>query len=160
MQPERRHSQPPRPFRPSLMRAAAALTATMLLIAACGGDSGGSGGGTGYIFHVLIVNASAADVTVSYTGAEPADDVVQATCSADVHDFPVEDPFVLAIDGKTVIDSDVDLPDGIPNDGQSDLIVRIDVAKDGTASLFSKVRPGADIGKPSKTAYCPSLPGS
>jgi hypothetical protein len=36
--------------------------------------------------------------------------------------------------------------------------VRIDIAKDGTAT-FDRVRPGSDIGKPSKAAYCPTLPG-
>ena len=144
-----------RPSR-SILRATAALTATVLLLAACGGD-GSDGVTAGAVLHALIVNASDADVTVTYTGAD-APDVTQKTCSADTHDFPVSDPFTIAIDGKKVIDSDVDLPDGIPNQGESDLIVRIDIAQDGTAS-FDKVRPGSDIGKPSKAAYCPSLPG-
>jgi hypothetical protein len=144
-----------RPSR-SILRATAALMATVLLLAACGGD-GGDGVTAGAVLHALIVNASDADVTVSYTGAD-APDVPQKTCSADIHNFPLADPFTISIDGKTVLDSDVDLPDGIPNQGESDLIVRIDIAQDGTAS-FDKVRPGSDIGKPSKAAYCPSLPG-
>jgi hypothetical protein len=148
-------SRRPRPFR-SILRATAALTATVLLLAACGGD-GGDGTTAGAVLHALIVNASDADVTVSYTGAE-AQDVTQATCSADVVNFPLADPFTVSIDGKTVLDSDVDLPDGIPNQGESDLIVRIDIAQDGTAT-FDRVRPGSDIGKPSKAAYCPTLPG-
>ena len=139
----------------TLARAAAMLTATAILLAACGGD-GGNGGVAG-VLHVLVVNASDADVTISYTGAEPAEDGTQATCSADTHDFPVSDPFTVAIDGTTVIDSDADLPDGIPNDGESDLIVRIDVAKDGTTK-FDKVRPGSGMQKPSRAGYCPSLP--
>jgi hypothetical protein len=151
-----RHSQP-RATRSRIARTLAALAATAFLLAACGGDGGGDGA-SNFTLHALIVNASDADVTVSYTGAEPAEDVVQKTCSADIHNFPVADPFTLAVNGETVIDSDADLPDGIPNDGESDLIVRIDVAKDGTAK-FDKVRPGSDIGKPSKAAYCPSLPG-
>jgi hypothetical protein len=146
-----------RPIRSAAVRAVAALAATAVLLAACGGDGGGDGA-SDFTLHALIVNASDADVTVTYTGAEPADDVVQKTCSADVHNFPLNDPFTLAIDGKTVLDSDADLPDGLPNDGGSDLIVRVDIAKDGTTS-FDKVRPGSDIGKPSKAAYCPSLPG-
>ena len=145
-----------RPIRSTLVRAVAALAAIAVLLVACGGDGGGDGT-SDFTLHALIVNASDAEVTVTYTGAD-AEDVTQATCSADIHNFPVADPFTLAIDGETVIDSDADLPDGIPNDGESDLIVRIDVAKDGTAS-FDKVRPGSDIGKPSKSAYCPSLPG-
>jgi hypothetical protein len=148
-------SRLPRPSR-SIWRATAALTATVLLLAACGGD-GGDGATAGSVLHALIVNASDADVTVSYTGAEAAD-VTQATCSADIHNFPLADPFTVSIDGKTVLDSDADLPDGIPNQGESDLIVRIDIAQDGTAT-FDRVRPGSDIGKPSKAAYCPTLPG-
>jgi hypothetical protein len=155
MEVQRMRSRRPRPSR-SILRATAALTATVLLLAACGGD-GGDGVTAGAVLHALIVNASDADVTVSYTGADAAD-ATQATCTADIHNFPLADPFTVAIDGKTVLDSDADLPDGIPNQGESDLIVRIDIAKDGTAT-FDRVRPGSDIGKPSKAAYCPTLPG-
>jgi hypothetical protein len=157
MEEQRMGPSRPRPIRSTVVRAVAALAATAVLLVACGGDGGGDGA-SDFTLHALIVNASDADVTVSYTGAEPADDVVQKTCSADVHNFPLNDPFTLAINGETVIDSDADLPDGIPNNAESDLIVRVDVAKDGTTS-FDKVRPGSDIGKPSKAAYCPSLPG-
>jgi hypothetical protein len=158
MRSRRRRS---RPIGLTVPRAAAILTATAILLAACGGDGGGNGGGNGgtaSVLHVMVVNASDAEVTISYTGQEPAEDQTQATCSADTHDFPVSDPFTIAIDGKTVLDSDVDLPDGIPNQGESDLIVRIDVATDGSAT-FDRVRPGSGLQKPSKAAYCPSLPG-
>ncbi len=138
--------------RPTFLRAAGILAATAILLAACGGDGDGNTGA--HTLHVMVVNATDAEVTITYTGAEPADDETQATCSADTHDYPVSDPFVIAIDGETVIDSDVDLPDGLPNDGESDLIVRVDVAKDGTLS-FDKVRPGSGMQKPAKTAYCP-----
>ena len=63
----------------------------------------------------------------------------------------------VAVNGETVIDSDADLPDGIPNNGESDLIVRVDVAKDGTTK-FDKVRPGSGMQKPSRAGYCPGLP--
>jgi len=145
----------PRPFGFTVLRAAAMLTAMAILVAACGGDETGNGAAS--VLHVLVVNASDADATISYTGAEPADDETQKTCSADTHNYPVSDPFVIAINGVTVIDSDVDLPDGIPNDGESDLIVRVDVAKDGTTK-FDKVRPGSGMQKPSRAGYCPSLP--
>ena len=145
-----------RPSR-SILRAAAALAATAVLLAACGGDGGGDGT-SDFTLHALIVNASDADVDVTYTGVDPAEDVQQPSCTAEIHNFPIADPFTFEVDGETVLDSDADLPDGIPNDGESDLIVRIDIAKDGTAK-FDKVRPGSDIGKPSKAAYCPSLPG-
>ena len=156
MEQQRTWRRRPRPIRFTMVRAAAALTATVVLLAACGGDGGGNGT-SGKVLHALIVNASDADVTVSYTGAEPAEDVTQATCSADTHDYPLSDPFTIAIDGETVLDSDVDLPDGLPNLGESDLIVRIDVAQDGSLS-FDRVRPGSGIQKPSKAAYCPQLP--
>src|SRR6185503_18178562 len=52
-------------------RAAAMLAATAILVAACGGDSGN--GGVAGVFHVMVVNATDADVTISYTGEEPAD---------------------------------------------------------------------------------------
>lgn len=141
----------------SILRATAALAATAVLLAACGGDGGGDGT-SDFTLHALIVNASDADVTVTYTGTDPAEEATQATCSADIHNFPIADPFTIEVDGQVVLDSDADLPEGIPNNGESDLIVRIDVAKDGTAK-FDRVRPGSDIGKPSKAAYCPSLPG-
>lgn len=156
MQEQRHERRRPRPIRSSMMRAAAALTASVLLVSACGGDSGGSGGGdTGFTLHALIVNASAADVIVSYEGA---DDVTLPTCSAVVHDFPLTDPFVVSLDGEVVLDSDRDLPDGLPNDGESDLIVGITIPKDGAAT-FDRVRPGSGLSKPGKASYCPSLPG-
>jgi|KBSSwiStaDraftv2_1062776.scaffolds.fasta_scaffold33381_5 hypothetical protein len=151
-----RHSRP-RPIRSTVVRALAVLAATAVLLAACGGDGGGDGA-SDFTLHALIVNASDAEVTVTYTGTDPAEEATQASCTADIHNFPVADPFTFTIGDEVVIDSDADLPDGIPNDGESDLIVRIDIAQDGTAS-FDKVRPGSDIGKPSKAAYCPSLPG-
>lgn len=155
MQEQRHERRRPGSIRSSIVRAAAALTASVLLLSACGGDSGGDGGGTGHKLHTLIVNASAADVVVSYEGV---DDITLPTCSAILQDFPLSDPFVVSLDGDAVLDSDRDLPNGLPNDGQSDLIVEIMIPKDGAAS-FDKVRPGSGLTKPSKAAYCPSLPG-
>ena len=151
-----RHSRP-RPIRSRVVRPLAVLAAMVVLLAACGGDGGGNGE-SDFTLHALIVNASDADVTVTYTGTDPAEEATQATCSADIHNFQIADPFTIEVDGQVVLDSDADLPEGIPNNGESDLIVRVDVAKDGTAK-FDRVRPGSDIGKPSKAAYCPSLPG-
>ena len=155
MEEQRRGRPRPSPIGSTMARAVAALAATAVLLAACGGVGGGVGA-TGKILHALIVNASDADVTVTYTGAEP-EDVTQATCTADIHNFPLSDPFTIAIDGETILDSDADLPEGLPNQGESDLIVRVDIPKDG-APTFDRVRPGSDIGKPSKAAYCPTLP--
>jgi hypothetical protein len=154
MDEERTRRRQPRPIRPSIWRGAAALTATLVLLAACGGDAGASAAATRFKLHTLIVNASAADVTVAYTGSA---DKKLATCTAELIDYPLVDPFVLAIDGDTVIDS-ATLPNGLPNAGQSDLIVEVDIAKDGKKT-FDKVQPGSGLTKPGKSAYCPSLPG-
>ena len=147
----RRH---PGPIRPSVWRAVAALTATLVLLAACGGDVGPSAGGSAFKLHTLIVNASPADVTVSFTGSA---DKKLVTCSAELIDYPLVDPFVLKVNGDTVIDS-ATLPNGVPNEGQSDLVVEVDIDVNGKKT-FDSVRPGSGLTKPGKSAYCPSLPG-
>jgi hypothetical protein len=156
MEEQRRGRQGPRPSGSRTARAVAALAATAVLLAACGGDGGGGNGATGHTLHALIVNGSEADVTVTYTGTEPVE-ITQATCTADIHDFPLADPFTIAIDGETVLDSFEDLPEGLPNQGESDLIVAVEVDKEGAAT-FDRVRPGSGLSKPSKAAYCPTLP--
>lgn len=160
MQEPRRVRRQPRSMRSATTRAAGALAATMVLLVACGGGGGGNGGQTDHTLHTLIINASAADVTIQYIGAEPGDEIPLPTCSAELLDFPLADPFQVLIDGDAVIDTDVDLPDGIPNavDGYSDLIVEIAIDKEGVAS-FDRIRPGSGLTKPSKASYCPSLPG-
>lgn len=157
MEEQRRGRGRPRPIGSRMARAVAALAATAVLLAACGGDGGGGNGATGHILHALIVNGSEADVTVTYTGTEPVE-ITQETCTADIHDFPLADPFTIAIDGETVLDSFEDLPEGLPNQGESDLIVAVEIDKEGAAS-FDRVRPGSGLSKPSKAAYCPTLPG-
>ena len=132
-----------------------------LLLAACGGGNGGGGGGggaTAKVLHALVVNAMDTDATVTYTdaGGTPTEQVVE-TCSAPVLEFPLSDPFQLAIDGTVLIDS-TQLPEGVPGFGESDLVVKIDIAKDGTAE-FDEVRIGRTISPPARSAYCPSLPG-
>ncbi len=161
MQEPRRVRHQPRSMRSATARAAGVLTATLVLLVACGGGGGGGNGETGdNVVHTLIINASPDDVTVQYIGAEPGDDIPLPTCTAELLDFPLADPFQVIIDGTTVIDTDVDLPDGLPNaiDGYSDLIVEIAIDKDGVAS-FDRIRPGSGLTKPSKASYCASLPG-
>lgn len=153
MEEQRSGGRGPRPIGSTMVRAVGALAATAVLLAACGGE--GTGDTTGSILHAMVVNASEAEVTVTYTGAEP-EDVTQETCTAVLHDFPLSDPFTIAVDGETVLDS-ADLPEGLPNQGESDLIVTVTIEKDGTAS-FDRVRPGSGLSKPSRSAYCPSLP--
>lgn len=143
-----------------MTRAAATLIATMVLLAACGGGGNGNGGSTAHTLHMVVVNASAADVTVTYVGTDPSDDVIMLTCTAEQLDFPLSDPFQVLIDGTAVIETDIDLPDGLPNalDGYSDLIVTVTVPKEGEPT-FDEIRPGSGLSKPSKSAYCPGLPG-
>jgi hypothetical protein len=157
MQEQRTERRRPRPIRSSVVRTVAALTATVLLLAACGGDTGASAPAGGYTLHTLIVNASAADAVIKYTGATPAPDITLPTCNAILQDFPLNDPFTIEIDGNMVLDSNVAAPGGLPNDGQSDLIVEVDIAQDGTTK-HDTLRPGSGLTKPSKAAYCPSLP--
>lgn len=151
-----------------------ALVVVALVLAACGGDGGGGGGGggggTALKLHTLIVNATEVDVTVGYSAdGEPEPDQVVPTCTAALIDFPLADPFELFIDGTVVIDSFADLPEGLPNDGETDLIMHVNVNKDGSVDLIGRqdqpvsadqaVRPGRGMSKPSVSAFCPTLPG-
>lgn len=149
-----------------------ALVAVALLLAACGGD-GGNGGNSNAptaVLHVLIVNASDAEVIVGYSAdGAPEPDLTVPSCEAALPDYPLADPFVVTIDGETVIDTFVDLAAGLPNDGESDLNLQIDIKKDGTVAMINAqgapapadvaLRPGRGFSKPSKSAFCPTLPG-
>jgi hypothetical protein len=150
-----------------------ALVAVALLLAACGGN-GGNGNGNGNepsaVLHALIVNASDVEVIVGYSAdGAPEPDLAVPSCEAALQDYPLADPFVVTIDGETVIDTFVDLPDGLPNDGESDLNLQIDIKKDGTVAMINAqgapasadvaLRPGRGFSKPSKSAFCPTLPG-
>ncbi len=134
------------------------LAGVSLLVAACGGGGGGGGGTTAAKLHALVVNAAEADVVVTYTDADgvPTDETMEA-CTARALEFPVTDPFQLAVDGTVVIDT-TQLPEGLPGAGEADLIVKVDIAKDGTAT-FDSVRAGRSVVVPARSAYCPSLPG-
>jgi hypothetical protein len=158
MEEERMRRQRPHPFRSGISRAVAALSVATLLLAACGGSGGGNGGATAHTVHTLVINASEADVTVTYVGAETIEEPLP-TCKAALLDFPLADPFQILIDGETVIDTDIDLPDGLPNalDGYSDLIVEVAIDKEGVAT-FDEIRPGGGLTKPSTAAFCPTLP--
>jgi hypothetical protein len=158
MEEERMGRQRPALIPSSTWRAVAGLSVAAVLLAACGGGGGGNGGSTAHTVHTLIINASAEDVTVTYVGAETVEEPLP-TCKAALLDFPLADPFQILIDGETVIDTDIDLPDGLPNalDGYSDLIVEVAIDKEGVAT-FDEVRPGGGLTKPSTAAFCPTLP--
>jgi hypothetical protein len=159
MEEERMGRQRRGPIRSSISRAVAGLSVAAVLLAACGGSNGGgNGGSTDHTVHALVINASAVDVTVTYVGAETIEEPLP-TCKAALLDFPLADPFQILIDGETVIDTDIDLPDGLPNaiDGYSDLIVEVAIDKEGVAT-FDRIRPGGGLTKPSTAAFCPTLP--
>lgn len=140
-------------------RSALPMVGLTLLLAACGGGGGGGGDGeAANVIHALVVNAMETDATVTYTdaGGTPTEQVVE-TCSAPVLEFPLTDPFQIAIDGTVLIDS-AQLPEGMPGFGESDLVVKIDIARDGTAE-FDEVRIGRTISPPARSAYCATLPG-
>jgi hypothetical protein len=161
MEEERMGRQRPGVFRSSISRAVAGLSVAAVLLAACGGGggNGGNGGATAHTVHALVINASAADVTVTYVGAETIEEPLP-TCKAALLDFPLADPFQILIDEETVIDTDIDLPDGLPHalDGYTDLIVEVAIDKEGVAT-FDAIRPGGGLTKPSTAAFCPVLPG-
>jgi len=160
MEDQRMTRRHPGSVRSRMARPAAALTAVMVLLAACGGGGGGGNGVTiEHTLHMMVINASAADVTVTYVGAESTD-VIRETCTAQQLDLPLADPFQVLIDDVVVIDTEIDMPDGLPNalDGYSDLIVTVTVPKEGEPT-FDRIRPGSGLTKPSRSAYCPGLPG-
>jgi hypothetical protein len=130
------------------------------LLAACGGGNGGGGGGgeTDATIHALVVNASEGDAAVTYTDLDgtPTEEVME-TCTARVLEFPLTDPFQIAVDGTVVVDS-ATLPDGLPGGGASDLIVKVEIDRDGVAE-FDSVRAGRSISIPARSAYCATLPG-
>lgn len=160
MEEERKGRQRPGTIQSRISRAVAGLSAAAVLLAACGGGggNGGNGGTTDNAVHALVINASAVDVTVTYIGAETIEEPLP-TCKAALLDFPLADPFQILIDGEAVIDTAIDLPDGLPNalDGYSDLIVEVAIDKEGVAT-FDEIRPGGGLTKPSTAAFCPTLP--
>lgn len=154
-----------------LAGASVAILAMAMLLVACGGDGGGGGGGgQGAVkLHALIVNASPDDVTIGYLGdGTAADDQVVPTCTAALIDFDLADPFQLTVDGTPAIDTEVDLPGGLPNDGESALVLQVNITKDGTVTLGedpnhlgaeNALKPGRGYSTPSTASFCPTLPG-
>jgi hypothetical protein len=136
------------------------MAGVALLLAACGGGGGGGGGGgdTTAKLHALIVNAGEDAAAVTYTDADgvPTEASVD-TCTAEVLEFPITDPFQISIGDTVVVDS-AQLPEGLPGGGETDLVVQVNVARDGTAT-FDNVRAGRSISIPARSAYCATLPG-
>jgi hypothetical protein len=126
----------------------------LLLVAglvACGGGDGG-GGETVAMLHLLVINHSDADVTVGYSQADtPAEDQTVATCSAEIFDYPLADPYVITINGETAVDSSTLAQ--VPGDFATDIVTELEVAEDGSATAEDP-RLGSRLSKPPKLSIC------
>jgi hypothetical protein len=139
------------------IRLSLGLLAVVLVACGGGGTSGGGGSETGSTVHLLVVNKSADPVTVTYTGAEAAPDATVESCKALLGDYPLANPFTVAINGAVSFDA-ATLPEGLPNGGEGDMVLKLTVNDDGTVE-FDDPAPGRRISPPSGSAICPTLPG-
>jgi hypothetical protein len=130
-------------------------TLTLVLAACGGGGGGGGGGGAPAVFHVLIVNHTKTDASVTYSAGEPlpsADKPPVKSCTAKQIDYPLSDQFTLTVNGKVEVDT-AQIQGGVPNQGQSDVQVQIDLNKDGSVDS-SGVRVGSKMEKPAQLGIC------
>jgi hypothetical protein len=139
----------------------------MLLMTSCAGstnDGGGGGGDSDYTLFVLLVNRNDVEHTLSYSGGAPLPDSPDAEtaepCSAIIVEYGVVVPFELLVDDVPIIVSD-ELENGVPSDGETNMIATIDVLEDGTAvpvigdsSQGSAVAAGTSLSKPAATGIC------
>jgi len=150
------------------IRPLTASAALMLLATACtsGGGGGGGGGDTAYVLQVLLVNRdqAAESHVLSYSGGAPLasspDEETVESCRAAIVHYEVVVPFELLVDGLPVIISD-ELEQGVPEDGETDMIATMEVQEDGTAvpvigdsSGGSAVAAGRGLSKPAQTGIC------
>jgi len=148
-------------------RVVAVLAAVTLLMTACtsSGGGGGGGGNTDYTLYVLLVNRDPnAPHTLSYSGgaalASSPDGETAESCTAVIVHYAVEVPFEVLVDDVPVVISD-ELPNGVPEDGETNMITQIDVQDDGTAvsitgdsSQGSAVVAGTNLSKPAAISIC------
>jgi hypothetical protein len=142
----------PTPGWVGLMGLAVALGMT---VAACGGGGGGGGAGGNAKLHVLLVNHSDGDANLTYSGGGPlstGDKLPVASCHAGVIDFPLTDPFTLSVNDKVAIDS-ATIQGGIPQGGQTDVVVQVDLNKDGSVTN-PLIRAGSKISPPAQLGIC------
>jgi hypothetical protein len=145
---------------------AVALVLVLLMSACVSGDGGGGGGDgeTDYVLRVMMVNYHSEPHTLSYSGGDPLassqDEPTAEGCSAIIVDYALTVPFEILVDGVPVMISD-ELPEGVPQDGLTDLVAIIDVLEDGTAqpstdqSSGGALEPGRQVGKPAAVSICP-----
>jgi hypothetical protein len=142
--------------RPALRAALVGLMVLLVLMLAACGDGGGGGGNVNTKIHVLLVNHTQSDVNVTSSSGAPlstgTDQPPIKSCKAGVIDFPLTDPITISVNDKVIIDSS-QLPAGIPNGGQSDVVTTIDANKDGSV-VFDSVRVGSKISPPAELGIC------
>lgn len=151
-----------------LVTPVAVATVLALLMTACvSGDGGGGGNGGGepeYVLRVLMINYHTEAHTLTYSNGAPLDispdgETVES-CTAIIVAYALAVPFELLVDGVPVMISD-ELPEGVPLNGEADLVAVIDVLEDGTAqpsqnqSSGGALEPGRQVGKPSSAGICP-----
>jgi hypothetical protein len=146
---------------------AVALVLALLMTACVSGDGGGGGNGgdeTDYVLRVMVVNYHDQPHTLSYSNGAPLDisedSETAEACSAIIVAYALAVPFELLVDGVPVMVSD-ELPEGVPQDGETDLVAIIDILEDGTAqpsadqSSGGALEPGRQVGKPAAVSICP-----
>ena len=150
-----------------LVTPVAVATVLALLMTACvSGDGGGGGGGEepDYVLRVLMINYHTEAHTLTYSNGAPLDispdGETAESCTAIIVAYALAVPFELLVDGVPVMISD-ELPEGVPLNGEADLVAVIDVLEDGTAqpsqnqSSGGSLEPGRQVGKPSSAGICP-----
>lgn len=145
----------------------AVAAALMLLMTSCAGstnDGGGGGGESDYTLFVLLVNRDSEAHTLSYSGGAPLadspDGETAESCTAIIVHYGVVVPFEILVDDVPIIISD-ELENGVPADGETNMIATLDVLEDGTAvpvigdsSQGSAVAAGTNLSKPAATGIC------
>lgn len=151
-----------------LVTPVAVATVLALLMTACvSGDGGGGGNGGGepeYVLRVLMINYHTEAHTLTYSNGAPLDispdGETAESCTAIIVAYALAVPFELLVDGVPVMISD-ELPEGVPLNGEADLVAVIDILEDGTAqpsqnqSSGGALEPGRQVGKPSSAGICP-----
>jgi hypothetical protein len=123
-------------------------------LAACGG--GGGGGGGVHTVHVLLVNHTDKEANMTYSGGEPLgsspDKLPIAGCHAGVIDYVLTDPFTIEVNGQKALDS-AEVTGGIPRSGETDVVVWIDLKKDGSLSNRG-INVGSRVVAPAQFGIC------
>jgi hypothetical protein len=112
----------------------------------------------------MLINGHSEPHTLSYSNGAPLDisedGETAESCTAIIVAYALAVPFEILVDGVPVMISD-ELPEGVPLNGEGDLVAIIDVLEDGTAqpsqnqSSGGALEPGRQVGKPSAVSICP-----